>query len=111
MLEMKNYINDQIATFSLTRIARIQLLSELLNDEINKSVTETLPDYVYTLLKPELFPISSKDFKINLIDIMPTMKSKEAYDRKALRHISLMKTLMLIETKGQGSRTTYYLTP
>ena len=110
---MKTNINNLLNESSLTRMAQIQLLSELLNDRINHCINDgdlQVPDYVDPILIPDNFPMGSIELKRDLMNVMPPMKSQESKQRKALRLINQMKECGTLMSKGRGIRTEYYLT-
>lgn len=121
-LNMKNQINvlsiheritNLLTASNLTRMAQIQLLSELLNNRINHCINDgdlQVPDYVSSILIPDNFPMGSIELKRELMNVMPPMKSQESKQRKALRLINQMKECGTLMSRGRGIRTEYFLT-
>ena len=110
---VQSTIKELLVQSSLTRMAQIQLLSELLNERVNHCINDNslqIPDYVEPILTADNFPMSSADFKRELMDVMPPMRTKESKERKALRLINKMKEGGTITSDGGGSLTTYYYT-
>ena len=110
---MKTIVNKCMQELSITRMAEIQLLSELLNDRINQCVNDItlqLPSYVEPILVAANFPMGSIEFKRMLIAVMPPMETHDGKQRKALRLINQMKDSGTVTSRGRGTNTEYFLT-
>ena len=108
--QMINQLKEVLNSNGMTRIARIQLLTSLLNEEINHAASAEVPEFVLPFLTPENFPISSTKFKKQLMGAMPEMKSVEGKRRKATRTIVSLRDMLTITSVGNGSASIYHLT-
>ena len=102
---MKITFNDR----NLTRTQKINILAEALV-HLTKAPLPTVDAWVNQTIEVLAFPISSIDFKTQLMADMPAMSNEVGKQRKAQRVIAALKETGVITSRGRGSLTDYYLT-
>lgn len=95
-------------TPNLTRTAKINILAQELVQLTNAPTVE-IDEWVNQSIRSLDWPVSSIEFKEQLMTDMPAMNTVEGLRRKAQRIIAALKEAGTIVAKGKGSLTEYHL--